>query len=123
MGLDMYAYATAERFPQPVDFEPSEPVLIHDWRKHPNLHGWMRQLYRAKGGTSEEFNCDPVALDADDLDQLEQVIRDGSLPETTGFFFGESTGCSEERADDLDFIRKARLHIQDGMTIYYAAWW
>jgi hypothetical protein len=30
----------------------SDPNLIHQWRKHPNLHGWMEALYEAWGGLS-----------------------------------------------------------------------
>ena len=58
---------------------------LHYWRKHPNLHGWMQDLYYAKGGTAESFNCVPVQLTAEDLDRLETAVRTGTLPDTTGF--------------------------------------
>jgi hypothetical protein len=33
--------------PHPVYFNAGEDLAaIHYWRKHPNLHGWMEQLYR-----------------------------------------------------------------------------
>lgn len=43
MGLDMYAYATAEPIEADTDFKPdwNRASLIFQWRKHPNLHGWM----------------------------------------------------------------------------------
>jgi len=54
-------------------------VVAHDednrdeiayWRKHPNLQGWMEQLWREKGGKGE-FNCVDVELTREDLKQLE----------------------------------------------------
>ena len=121
MGLDMYAFATASDVPA-VDFRsPVNETEIHYWRKHPNLHGWMRDLYRGKGGTDTEFNCVAVRLDAADLDALETAITGGNLPHTGGFFFGASDGS--ESVDDLHFVRKARDAIADGAKIYYTSWW
>lgn len=121
MGLDMYAY-TLDRTPQhPVDFKGNDAQELHYWRKHPNLHGWMEELYRAKGGTDREFNCATVQLTAADLDRLEQDVRCGNLPYTTGFFFGETDGT--ETPDDLDFITKAREALSDGLTVFYTSWW
>lgn len=124
MGLDMYAISFDPKPNQrAVDFKLSEFEMaeIHYWRKHPNLHGWMQQLYEAKGGTDEDFNCHPVLLTTEDLDNLERVIVDEALPATDGFFFGESRG--DEVAGDLQFIEKARKLIADGKAIAYYAWW
>ena len=123
MGLDMYALSTKAKPETEVDFSTKnfEQTELHYWRKHPNLHGWMQNLYDSKGGTSPDFNGDCVVLDNEDLDNLEQDIKDGNLPDTSGFFFGESNG--DEDADDLEFIRKAREAINDGKTVYYTSWW
>lgn len=122
MGLDMYAWITRETIDEPVDFEqPSEPGELHYWRKHPNLHGWMEELYYAKGGTAASFNCLPVILGSEDLDRLEADVQDNRLPQTEGFFFGASDGS--ERDDDLAFIARARTAIAAGYTVYYTAWW
>lgn len=121
MGLDMYAFATAEHPATPVDFKVGQATLIHSWRKHPNLHGWMERLYAAKGGANPEFNCAPVVLTPDDLMALEAAILSGTLPETAGFFFGASDGT--ERDDDLAFIATAREAAARGMTIFYDSWW
>ncbi len=121
MGLDMYAMITTEALPAPVDFKAKNAQELHYWRKHPNLHGWMRELYQAKGGKSESFNLVPVALSLEDLDRLEDAIRNGSLPQTAGFFFGETDGT--ESQDDLAFIAKAREAIAAGYTVYYDSWW
>ena len=124
MGLDMYAYTTPrKRFKKPVDFKTANlpRELLHYWRKHPNLHGWMRQLYHVKGGTDPNFNCNPVELTLTDLDALEQAILNGNLPSTSGFFFGESDGT--EKDDDLLFIEKSRQAIAEGLAVYYTSWW
>lgn len=121
MGLDMYAMTTKRRHRSQVDFNVAEAdVNIHTWRKHPNLHGWMEQLYRDKGGT-QVFNCTTVALTGGDLDNLEAAIRNRQLPATTGFFFGESDGSEVE--DDLTFVRKAREALNSGLKVYYRSWW
>lgn len=122
MGLDMYAYTTATPHLPPVDFDaPSDTQRIHYWRKHPNLHGWMQQLYVEKGGIATSFNCVNVALTEADLDRLEDAIRRQRLPETIGFFFGLSDGSEAE--DDLAFIALARAAIARGLAVFYSSWW
>lgn len=123
MGLDMYAFSTKAKPKTDVDFETTNfnPQEVHYWRKHPNLHGWMQELYDSKGGKSKDFNNDCVVLTETDLDELENDIKDGSLPNTSGFFFGNSDG--EEVEDDLEFVRKAREAISEGKTVYYTSWW
>jgi hypothetical protein len=121
MGLDMFACVTDEQIPA-VDFEkPSAWSELYYWRKHPNIHGWMEQLYRAKGGRCEEFNVAPVRLDEADLEALEQAVNNDTLPETAGFFFGVSE--PEEKQGDLEFIRLAREAIRHGQRVFYYAWW
>lgn len=130
MGLDMYAYSSMVKPVKEVgaifegiggedDTESSE---FFYWRKHPNLHGWMEALYRKKGGHLE-FNCQPVVLTEKDLDRLEEAIKAGELPDTNGFFFGESEGDEDEVNQDLEFIKEARSRIKDGMTVWYDSWW
>lgn len=122
MGLDMYALSTKAKPETDVDFSTKnfEQDELHYWRKHPNLHGWMQNLYDAKGGKSDTFNGDCVVLDSEDLDNLEQDIKDGNLPDTSGFFFGQSDDGDE---DDLLFITNAREEIKKGNTVYYTSWW
>ena len=122
MGLDMYALTMTGAPSSQVDFIPDEAVeRIHYWRKHPNLHGWMEQLYRDKGGTDDSFNQVSVQLTAGDLDDLELAIKVNVLPETAGFFFGASDGSETE--DDLGFIAKAREAQAAGKTVFYTSWW
>ncbi len=121
MGLDMYAIARRRKPRKPVDFNMTGGHIMHYWRKHPNLHGWMEQLYRDKGGQADQFNCEPVLLTSEDLDQLEAAVKGSTLPETEGFFFGATDGT--EIDDDLAFIAKARKAIADGLVVFYYAWW
>jgi len=123
MGLDMYAFSTKAKPNKEVDFETTNfnPQEVHYWRKHPNLHGWMQKLYEYKGGTSDSFNGDCVILTEDDLNDLEKDIKNGALPNTSGFFFGNSDG--DEVDDDLKFIENAREMLGEGRTVYYTSWW
>jgi hypothetical protein len=124
MGLDMYAFAIQRSVTKPVDFKfgPVKDLEgIHYWRKHPNLHGWMEALYFAKGGSRDCFNVAFVQLDLADLKRLEADVVANRLPETEGFFFGESDGS--EREDDLAFIGKAREAIRQGKVVFYTSWW
>ena len=120
MGLDMYARATREKPETAFGFEIEDAEELHYWRKHPNLHGWMQNLYAKKGGR-ELFNCIALVLTAEDLDRLEADVRAGTLPPTQGFFFGQSDGS--ENDDDLAFISKARAALADGKTVFYDSWW
>lgn len=121
MGLDMYAYRTSAAIAN-VDFTtPEAAEQIFYWRKHPNLHGWFEQLYRAKGGRGHDFNLAPVGITLEDLEQLERAVREHRLPETSGPFFGESSRAHEPA--DLDFIGIAREHLHAGAAVFYRASW
>lgn len=130
MGLDQYAvlFYSEEVGAVETDYaveassiKDGESPIIHRWRKHPNLHGWMEALYRLKGGEEKIFNCVLVRLNIDDLDRLEAAVRSEGLPETLGFFFGESQ--PEHKAEDLAFIAKARKAIGEGFAVFYDSWW
>ena len=120
MGLDMYAFTTDTKIEETGFKFPENAVQIACWRKHPNLHGWMEQLYIEKGG-EELFNCECVRLDAADIDALEQVVNEDALPHTTGFFFGESR--PEDKTDDVLFIQNARKALAAGLNVFYTSWW
>lgn len=125
MGLDMYAFAVSKsdavsNFEIAEDCEREE---LQYWRKHHDLHGWMEQLYRAKGGTKESFNCVPVQLTVEDLDQLQSDLLSEKLPQTQGFFFGINPPDLESLKEDLMFIQKCRISLKEGKTVYYDSWW
>ena len=136
MGLDMYAYVAARAGQQDEYYEGSEfdketgeyvnakvtkPIEIAYWRKHPNLHGWMEQLYRERGGEGD-FNGDELELFREDIDSLEQVILDGDLPATSGFFFGDGAD-DYYREQDLEFIKEARAQLFLGLRVFYNSSW
>jgi len=123
MGLDQYA--TARRGEAKTDDEGftyyEDTIELSYWRKHPNLQGWMEELYHEKGG-SQEFNCVDLELTLGDLDALEESLDEEALPETAGFFFG--TDSSDYYAEqDREFIREARAAIKQGYTVVYSSWW
>lgn len=112
MGLDQYAFARSGEFQHQICY----------WRKHPNLQGWMEQLYRQKGG-KEEFNSNVgVELTLEDLDSLEAAVLGKNLPITIGFFYGGNSD-EEYKETDLAFIKEARDNIEDGSKIIYTSSW
>ena len=112
MGLDQYAMARKEG---------QEDQEIAYWRKHPNLQGWMENLWRMKGNTGE-FNCVDVELNAANLDELEYDIRFNQLPDTQGFFFGKNSDVYYKE-QDLEFIADASEAIEQGYKVIYTSWW
>ena len=139
MGLDQYAVARKGK-PRTVkseytytdhdgnEHEDVEEYLEWDdtielatWRKHPNLQGWMQNLYYEKGG-GEEFNCVDSELTLDDLNALEATLDEEELPETIGFFFGSNADDHYAEAD-REFIVQARAAIKQGYTVVYSSWW
>ena len=140
MGLDQYAYVAA-REGQDRDYWENygkednpvkKPREIAYWRKHPNLQGWMEQLWRNRladrGDEPKEsafgssFNGVELELTWEDLEQLERDIKAMHLPKTSGFFFGED---SDEyyRKQDLEFIKQARSEIFCGLRVFYNSSW
>ena len=101
--------------------EWDDTIELAEWRKHPNLQGWMQELYYEKGGEGE-FNCVDLELTLEDLDALEATLDEEALPETAGFFFG--TDSSDYYAEaDREFIVQARAAIKQGYTVVYSSWW
>jgi hypothetical protein len=124
MGLDMYAYTATK---PDADYETEQREIAY-WRKHPNLHGWMKQLWEykmmAEGKSIDDrtFNGIELELDWQDIDELEQDVKEGKLPETTGFFFGE--GADDYYKDkDLEFIKRARAELFSGLRVFYNSSW
>lgn len=129
MGLDQYAY---------IKFQPEYEnwLFLAEWRKHPNLQGWMERLWRKKTNNSEpyrkdtliddEFNGVELELTLEDINDLELDIRmerlDGGLGTTTGFFFGNDAD-EEYKWKDLTFCDKAKVALKNNHTVYYNSSW
>jgi len=124
MGLDQYAYfCSRDNFSGNKEVDFNHVDVAHEffyWRKHPNLHGWMQNLYIVKGGQEPSFNCSKLRLNEHDIDELEAAVKADKLPQTSGFFFG--TSSDQKNIETLEFIKLARQHLADGMVIYYYGW-
>ena len=140
MGLDQYAYAamragqdrefwetcTKDDSGEWVNHRVSKPRELMYWRKHPNLQGYMEQLWTERGqpdaGESGMFNGIELELTFEDIELLEHIIREGQLPDTRGFFFGNN---SDEyyRDQDLAFCREARAALFLGERVFYNSSW
>ena len=140
MGLDQYAYAamragqdreywetcTKDDSGEWVNHNVPKPRELMYWRKHPNLQGYMEQLWTQRGrpdaGESDMFNGIELELMFEDIELLEQIIREGQLPATRGFFFGDN---SDEyyRDQDLAFCREARAALFLGERVFYNSSW
>ncbi len=75
MGLDQYGLARkGEPSTDKEGFTYYEDSMeLAYWRKHPNLQGWMENLWHVKGNDGE-FNCEDLELTLDDLDNLEKSL-------------------------------------------------
>jgi hypothetical protein len=136
MGLDMYAYVATKAGAQQEYWDQYEvdsdqrtvvrPREIAYWRKHPNLHGWMAEqwiIHQTGGeGTPEQFNGIELELTQEDLDELEQCVLEGSLPSTSGFFFGNEAD-DYYKEQDLEFIKNARAELFCGLKVFYNSSW
>jgi hypothetical protein len=142
MGLDQYAYVAAQAGDRDRYWDAGElvnneftsplpaPRELAYWRKHPNLQGWMEQLWIDKGCPGREdpddpnnmFNCVELELTWEDLDNLERAVRHGQLPKTSGFFYGDS---SDEYylENDLAFIQAAGAELFLGLKVFYNSSW
>jgi hypothetical protein len=110
MGLDMYLCGVNE--------DGSGEKLGY-WRKHPDLHGFFVQQFA--GGVDE---CQKIPLTVDNLKQALNATVEGTLPTTSGFFFGQS--MAEDRGETIKILEEAIKWLsKDGFarTVYYQASW
>mgnify|MGYP003652010820 FL=1 len=104
---------------------------IAEWRKHNRLHGYMTDLWIARGlqkgqeRYAMEFNCVNLRLRKKDIRKLSYMILGKTLPETEGFFFGSDSyeQYSYYLEEDLKFLSEASKAIKEGDKIYYSSWW
>lgn len=113
MGLDMYLLA---------EKDGNYEELVY-WRKHPNLHGAMENLWRSRFNPpdDEQFNCVSLYLDRNDIEFLIDLIKNNNLPLTKGFFFGKSD--SERLGVDVGYFNLALEYLDKGHKIFYDSWW
>ena len=130
MGLDMYAYVSAKPGARDEYYEEKyekgnsnivEPRELAYWRKHPNLHGWMENLWQRKGGEGI-FNGVELELTWEDLMELEYDIVHKALPSTQGFFFGDDSDAYYKKQDQ-EFIKEAKADLLCGLKVFYNSSW
>lgn len=93
------------------------------WRKFNALHAWMQDVWFSRGNDGE-FNCIPMRLHPDDLDELQGYVEAKELEPRGGFFFGSTDDLTDEDYAEVEkFIVKARQAIADGYAVYYDSWW
>ena len=123
MGLDQFAYCRANK---EGTWDDSREIAY--WRKHPNLQGWMEQLwikrnpddYNSEGNNM--FNGVELELSWEDLNVLEQAVINDQLPQTKGFFFGEDSDDYYKQSV-LEFVRNARAELFMGLKVFYNSSW
>ena len=136
MGLDMYAYAAANKkqygeYWADGEYDPdtkdyvntavSKPKELAYWRKHPNLHGWFHKEWESQGNIGD-FNGDQLEIDWAMLERLEYAVVNNELPGTSGFFFGEGAD-DYYRNQDIEFIKQARAELFLGLRVFYNSSW
>jgi hypothetical protein len=123
MGLDQYMYVASKLG---TDFDDSSRRELGYRRKHPNLHGWMHQLWENKGRPNghpeDQFNGTELELTWNDLEELEQDIVNKRLPATSGFFFGNNSD-DHYQEQDLAFVRNAKAELFLGLKVFYNSSW
>ena len=101
--------------------EYASEYYISYWRNHPTLHGWMETRWDRQGNEGQ-FNGVEIELGLEELNLLEEDIKEGRLPQPSGFFFGENAN-EQYKEQDLEFVQDARIAIAEGYTIIYDSSW
>ncbi len=136
MGLDMYMYSTdkhiesleVENREKEGEEREEDQAEIGYWRKHNRLHGWFEQKWCNRHSEAEtDFNCVRYYLNAEELNELYDAVKNDKLPATEGFFFGNDSYSYEDREEqkkeDLEIIETAKKEIEEGRFVYYSCWW
>jgi len=131
MGLDQYG----GWLPKPTKEEELHAKLTNaspevecefDWRKHAKLQEFMENLWYEKYKNTEEFNCQNMPLDKEDILALQTVVKSKDLPESMGgMFYGhefQGQSAEEYKDQDLEFCAKALKWLNEGKTPYYSCW-
>lgn len=135
MGLDQYAYIASKN---DTNYDDHSRQELAYWRKHPNLQGWMEQLWLKKIDTPRvesdqfiegkypphDFNGVELELTWEDIDRLEHDIKSGVVSKlgTTGFFFGNPSD-DYYYEDDLQFCINAKAELFLGRKVFYNSSW
>jgi hypothetical protein len=120
MGLDQYAYSKHKG-----DKESTFTEKFY-WRKHSKLQLFMEKLYFNKI-QKEAFNCKPLELTQEDVDELREMIKNNELPKCSGgFFWGAEFGdeaAADYKEQDLEFCDWAENELKEDRIPIYYSWW
>jgi hypothetical protein len=100
-----------------VETDGSEIELGY-WRKHPNLHGFIVESFA--GGVDE---CQNIPMSLQDISLALAAATQDILPETAGFFFGQSG--PHHREHTLETLNAALAWLGENpkrKVIYRASW-
>ena len=127
MGLDSYAYRVLPEMAT-GDFvikrDVKEPEEFQYWRRNNVIHDFMTALYRKKGGTEKIFNCIPLHVTLEDLNDLEQHIKKNKTLGAYDFPFDFEDKEDFLYQNDINFIKTAQYIItEEGNCVYYDSWW
>ena len=114
MGLDMDFYAV------PKDEDPKEcehKIHIKYFRKHSDLHGWLRNYWHSE----KAFNCVFLQITAEILEDLKKYLRRKNKTRYEGFFWGQST--KEQWDETKALVKEIEEWAKDGYDVYYYSWW
>ena len=122
MGLDQMAYCKSADAKNGKSLSDDR---IAEWRKHPNLQGWMERLWR-KQKLGDPVNQEELELTLDEIQRLRLDVQNktlnGGIGDTTGFFFGDNAD-EEYREDDIKFCDRAEYMLKNGYKVIYYSWW
>ena len=117
MGLDCYVLVKEEE-EEEAENETREELWYG--RKENEIHGWMQQH---SGIPAKEFNCEPLPLTPELMDQFEQDLQQGKLQYTPGFFFGGPGTPDQINQAAVELINATRKALLEGKAPYYFSWW
>jgi len=126
MGLDQYAFILEKKAEAQTEADAEKQVF--SWRKHSRLQQFMVNLFGAKGGDKDAFNCVDLLLTKADIDSLEEAVKSGYCQYFCkgGFFWGEAyqeQSCREYRDQDLEFVNAAKQALAEGREVIYNCWY
>lgn len=129
MGLDMYMFKAENA--NEVGSDTCEEVGY--WRKHPDLHSYIEELWREAGCPNAdeagdnplyEFNCIEFPLTREQLEEIRELSEEHKLPTSPGgFFFSKSAPEDDPRTVEIMDKALEMLDEDPEAVIFYYSWW
>lgn len=119
MGLDCYGYVRKKD-------KSEEPEYFWYARKNRWIQNWMESKWRISNtDETKPFNCVNFYMTNELLDELEKVVKDGSISEygQAGFFFGSWELDKDDKELILSFVTQAKELLNQDKLVSYYSWW